>query len=184
MRRTPTPRRRAATPTARPRKEPEQWTTGEEPMTMAQWAYLTTLSEEAGEPLDDTLTKAQASQRIEELQRQTGRGASTGAPPRSRPPGGPGPRAKDPAEWATGEEPMTSAQRSYLGTLAEEAGAPVEDTLTKAQAAQRIDALQRQTGRGRPSQAQGRRRARGAPAGKRQAYIRNTARFGDQPESA
>lgn len=57
---------------------------------------------------------------------------------------------KDPQDWATGDEPMTGAQRSYLETLAREAGeeAPVED-LTKAQASERIDALQEETGRGR-----------------------------------
>ena len=56
-------------------KKPEEWTTGDEPMTGAQRSYLKTLSEEAKVPFDDKLTKAQASRRIDELQRQTGRGA-------------------------------------------------------------------------------------------------------------
>jgi hypothetical protein len=43
-------------------------------MTAAQHSYLKTLSEEAGEAMDETLTKAQASERIEALQQQTGRG--------------------------------------------------------------------------------------------------------------
>jgi Protein of unknown function (DUF3072) len=55
-------------------KDPDQWTTGEEPMTGAQRSYLKTLSEEAGVPFDEHLTKAQASKRIEELQQKTGRG--------------------------------------------------------------------------------------------------------------
>jgi hypothetical protein len=55
-------------------KDPDQWTTGEEPMTGAQRSYLKTLSEEAGEPFDEHLTKAEASKRIEELQQKTGRG--------------------------------------------------------------------------------------------------------------
>lgn len=55
-------------------KPPEEWTTGDEPMTGAQRSYLKTLSEEAKMPFDENLTKAQASKRIEELQRQTGRG--------------------------------------------------------------------------------------------------------------
>jgi hypothetical protein len=55
-------------------KDPEDWTTGDEPMTGAQASYLKTLSEEAGEPFDDTLTKAHASERIDELQAKTGRG--------------------------------------------------------------------------------------------------------------
>ena len=55
-------------------KDPENWTTGDEPMTGAQRSYLSTLSEEAGEKFDENLTKAEASQRIEELQEKTGRG--------------------------------------------------------------------------------------------------------------
>lgn len=55
-------------------KDPEDWTTGDEQMTGAQASYLKTLSEEAGEPFDDTLTKADASKRIDALQEKTGRG--------------------------------------------------------------------------------------------------------------
>ena len=55
-------------------KDPEEWVTGDEPMTGAQASYLRTLSQEAGEPFDEKLTKAQASKRIEELQDRTGRG--------------------------------------------------------------------------------------------------------------
>ena len=55
-------------------KEPEDWTTGDEPMTGAQRSYLKTLCEEAGESFDENLTKAQASVRIDELQERTGRG--------------------------------------------------------------------------------------------------------------
>jgi hypothetical protein len=55
-------------------KDPDDWTTGDEPMTGAQKSYLKTLSEEAQEPFDETLTKAEASKRIEELQQKTGRG--------------------------------------------------------------------------------------------------------------
>jgi hypothetical protein len=55
-------------------KDPEDWTTGDEPMTGAQRSYLKTLSEEAQEPFDENLTKAEASKRIEELQQKTGRG--------------------------------------------------------------------------------------------------------------
>ena len=56
-------------------KDPAEWTTGGEPMTGAQASYLKTLSDEANEPFDETLTKADASKRIDELQRKTGRGA-------------------------------------------------------------------------------------------------------------
>jgi hypothetical protein len=58
-------------------KNPEDWTTGDEPMTGAQRSYLKTLSEEAKEDFDENLTKAQASVRIDELQQKTGRGASS-----------------------------------------------------------------------------------------------------------
>jgi hypothetical protein len=56
---------------------------------------------------------------------------------------------KDPAEWTTGDEPMTGAQQSYLHTLASEAGETVEADLTKAEASKRIDELQERTGRGK-----------------------------------
>ena len=56
---------------------------------------------------------------------------------------------KDPKDWTTGDEPMTGAQKSYLKTLSEEAGEDVPDELTKAEAAQIIDALQQKTGRGK-----------------------------------
>ena len=55
-------------------KDPDDWTTGDEPMTGAQRSYLKTLSEEAKEEFDENLTKAEASKRIEELQQVTGRG--------------------------------------------------------------------------------------------------------------
>ena len=55
-------------------KDPDEWITGAEPMTGAQKSYLKTLSDEAGEEFDETLSKAAASKRIEELQQKTGRG--------------------------------------------------------------------------------------------------------------
>jgi hypothetical protein len=57
-----------------PEKDPEQWTTGDEPMTGPQRSYLQTLCREAGEEFDEKLTKAAASKKIEELQAKTGRG--------------------------------------------------------------------------------------------------------------
>lgn len=55
-------------------KNPDDWTTGDEKMTGAQHSYLKTLSDEAGEEFDETLSKADASKRIDELQHKTGRG--------------------------------------------------------------------------------------------------------------
>ena len=58
---------------------------------------------------------------------------------------------KDPDDWVTGDEPMTGAQRSYLDTLAREAGEEISADLTKAQASEHIDRLQQATGRGQGS---------------------------------
>jgi hypothetical protein len=55
---------------------------------------------------------------------------------------------KDPEQWTTGGEQMTGAQRSYLNTLAQEAGEEVEGDLSKADASRKIDELQEKTGRG------------------------------------
>lgn len=60
-----------------PVKDPDEWTTGEEPMTGPQESYLRTLLQQAGRPaedLDESLTKADASKLIDELQQETGRG--------------------------------------------------------------------------------------------------------------
>ena len=61
-----------------PEKDPDEWTTGDEPMTGPQASYLATLLQQAGRPesdLDPSLTKSAASKLIDELQQQTGRGA-------------------------------------------------------------------------------------------------------------
>lgn len=63
--------------------------------------------------------------------------------------------AKDPEDWTTGDEPATGPQRSYLATLAREAGEDVPGELTKAEASQLIDRLQQQTGRGTDGPGQG-----------------------------
>jgi len=55
-------------------KDPDEWTTGDEPMTGAQRSYLKTLCEEAKVEFDESLTKAEASKKIDELQEVTGRG--------------------------------------------------------------------------------------------------------------
>jgi hypothetical protein len=54
---------------------------------------------------------------------------------------------RDPQEWVTGDEPATAAQRSYLETLAREAGEEVPDDLTKAQASEMIDRLRERSPR-------------------------------------
>jgi len=57
--------------------------------------------------------------------------------------------AKPVEQWVTGGEAMTGPQASYLKTLATEAGEPLEEDLTKAEASEKIDELQEKTGRGR-----------------------------------
>ncbi len=57
-------------------KNPDDWKTGDEPITGAQASYLETLASEAHEEIDTDLTKAEASKKIEELQQKTGRGAN------------------------------------------------------------------------------------------------------------
>ena len=60
---------------------------------------------------------------------------------------------KDPEDWVTGDEPMTGPQRSYLQTLAREAGREIElDDLSKADASRLIDELQVASGRGTPDE--------------------------------
>jgi hypothetical protein len=49
---------------------------------------------------------------------------------------------KDPKDWVTGDEPMTGPQKSYLETLAREAGEEVDDSMNKADASRKIDELQ------------------------------------------
>ncbi len=54
-------------------KDPDEWVTGDEPMTGAQDSYLHTLAREAGEEVPENLTKRQASELIDRLRAETGR---------------------------------------------------------------------------------------------------------------
>jgi hypothetical protein len=58
-----------------PERPTDEWVTGDEPMTGPQESYLHTLAREAGEEVPGELTKAKASDEIERLQLETGRGA-------------------------------------------------------------------------------------------------------------
>lgn len=62
-------------PNSNAEKDPDDWVTGDEPMTGAQASYLKTLSEEAHDPeaFSDDLTKAEASKHIDALKQKTGR---------------------------------------------------------------------------------------------------------------
>ena len=54
-------------------KDPEDWTTGDEPMTGPQESYLRTLAREAGEEVPEGLSKARASELIDQLQNRSQR---------------------------------------------------------------------------------------------------------------
>ena len=54
-------------------RDPDEWKTGDEPMTDAQRSYLETLCQETGEEFDETLSKADASKRIDELRERSPR---------------------------------------------------------------------------------------------------------------
>ncbi len=63
--------------TPNPERDPEDWVTGDEPATGPQRSYVRTLSQEANEDIDaDELSKAEASQVIDRLQEETGRGGA------------------------------------------------------------------------------------------------------------
>jgi hypothetical protein len=110
-------RTQAQAPLDNMEKDPADWVTGDEPMTGAQRSYLKTLSEKAHDPaaFDESLTKAEASRRIEELQ------ARTGTAPADRA-GHAGESAKEP------EGPIESLGRAVsetvLGSQPDDAGEP------------------------------------------------------------
>lgn len=54
-------------------KDPEAWVTGDEPATGPQLSYLTTLARETGAEVPEQLTKAEASERIDQLRQQSDR---------------------------------------------------------------------------------------------------------------
>lgn len=68
------PKVQAAAQPSNQEKDPDEWVTGDETMTGAQASYLKTLCEEAHEEFQPDLSKAEASKRIDELQKKTGRG--------------------------------------------------------------------------------------------------------------
>ena len=54
-------------------RDPDEWKTGDEPMTDAQRSYLETLCRDTGEQFDEGLSKADASKRIDELRERSPR---------------------------------------------------------------------------------------------------------------
>jgi hypothetical protein len=66
-------------------KDPREWTTGEEPMTGAQESYVHTLARQAGEEVGGDMTKAEASEKIDELREKTGKKPRTTGAKSKRP---------------------------------------------------------------------------------------------------
>jgi hypothetical protein len=65
----------------------------------------------------------------------------------SRPDGGDPSLEKDPSEWVTGGDPITAAQKSYLDTLARQAGEELPADMTKGEASEHIERLRQKTGK-------------------------------------
>jgi len=61
-------------PTDNAQKDPDQWVSGDDPMTGAQASYLKTLCEQAGKPdaFNEKLSKADASKMIDEMREKAG----------------------------------------------------------------------------------------------------------------
>jgi DUF3072 family protein len=64
---------RTPQPDSTVQKNPDDWKTGDEPMTPAQRSYLNTLAQDTGETVDENMTKAEASKRIDELRKESPR---------------------------------------------------------------------------------------------------------------
>jgi hypothetical protein len=119
-------------PTERP---PEEWKTGDEPMTESQASFLKRLSEDAGQDFDPSLSKAAASRRIDELLSK-GKGESRPAPSKRTRKAA----ASRPAK-AKAEGGMSDAQSAYLQELADELGGEFDPDLTREEGARRIGEL-------------------------------------------
>ncbi len=55
---------------------------------------------------------------------------------------------KDPSDWVSGDDPITPSQKSYLDTLARQAGEELPADMSKAEASQHIERLRAETGKG------------------------------------
>jgi hypothetical protein len=54
---------------------------------------------------------------------------------------------KDPSDWVSGDDPITPSQKSYLDTLARQAGEELPADMTKAVVSQHIERLRSETGK-------------------------------------
>ncbi len=104
-------------------KDPDDWVTGDEPMTGAQRSYLKTLCEETRQEFDGSLSKAEASRRIDQLQEMAGRGGS--ASPKASDPGAGGHSSDE--HVATTPDGRERTGTGIFTVLAEQTGAMTPD---------------------------------------------------------
>jgi DUF3072 family protein len=116
-------------------RPPEEWKSAGEPMTESQASFLKRLSTDAGVEFDQSLSKAAASRRIDELLNK-GKGETRSTPSRR-----PRKASASRSAAATGEGGMSDAQSAYLKELVEEEGGEFEPDLTKEEGARRIGEL-------------------------------------------
>jgi hypothetical protein len=98
-----------------PEKPVDEWVTGDEPMTGPQQSYLETLAREAGEEVPADLTKAQASEMIDRLQGQTGRGQGSSSASSTS-----SPTSSSADDQASEELPLDAAAPTEFGDAAGE----------------------------------------------------------------
>jgi hypothetical protein len=87
-------------------------------------------------------TTQAAQEEVQDVQASPEQGETLGAAT----PGADDALEKDPSDWVSGDDPITPSQKSYLDTLARQAGEELPADMTKAEASQHIDRLRNQTG--------------------------------------
>lgn len=110
-------------------RDPDEWTTGSEPISPKQKSYLQTVQDE---PVKESLSNATASNMIDAATKNEDSAAT-----KNESTGG-----KDRGDWVNGSEEMTDAQRSYLKTLSDQAGQSLDENQSKATASQQIEQLE------------------------------------------
>jgi len=139
---------------------PSQWTTGADPPTEKQTAFLATLAPNA-QLNPSEMTKSEVSQKIDELKSPSNNAPSQPTASDSKEEGGEGgaatggsggggaaaPPIRDPKEWTTGGDPATGKQTGYIAAMAREAGEEVQtEGMGKSEASERIGELKGKTG--------------------------------------
>ncbi|MCJ1446093.1 MAG: hypothetical protein MMC23_006598 [Stictis urceolatum] len=138
---------------------PSQWTTGNDPPTDKQKAFLHTLSDSKapGESINpDDMNKSEVSSKIDELKNKPAATSTTDqgtTGPQQQTPKGPdgsskeGTLIEDPSQWATGDDQATGKQMGYIAAMAKNAGEQVpQGGMGKAEASQKIGNLKEKTG--------------------------------------